>query len=42
MNEVSQICVCGKVVNGVCNTCWTFVHFSLALRNSIGDNPARS
>jgi len=29
-------------VHAVCNTPKTFAHFSLALRNSIGDNPARS
>jgi hypothetical protein len=33
---------CGKIVQGVCNTSETFAHFSLALRMSIGDNPARS
>jgi hypothetical protein len=35
-------CTCGKVVHGMCNTRWTFAHFSLALNRSIGDNPARS
>jgi len=39
---IAQICVCGKLVHRVCNTSWTSVHFSLALRSSIGDNPARS
>jgi len=37
-----QICICGKLVHGVCNTPQTFAHFSLALRGPIGDNPARS
>lgn len=42
VNKLTQIHICGKVVNAMCNTSWTFVHFSLALDSSIRDNPARS
>ena len=40
--DYGAICGCGKVVQSVCNTSKAFVHFSLALGKSIGDNPARS